>query len=89
MTTNFVVQRQRAVWHTTMLGLVSTGVHAHLLTTYCLILKRAFCHFLVSLAEILSQLIHISQLMYVFSTLEVPILPRTEARTTYPGPECV
>jgi hypothetical protein len=60
MAANFVAQRQRAVWYTTMLGLVSTRVHAHPPGTYCLILKRAFCLFLVSLAQIWSQLIHIS-----------------------------
>jgi len=52
MAANFVAQRQRAVWRTTVLGLVVQGSIHFFLTTYCLILKRAFCLFLVSLAQV-------------------------------------
>jgi hypothetical protein len=51
---------RRVVWRTTLLGLVSTlYTHTPLFTTYCLILKHAFCRVLVSPARIRSQVIHI------------------------------
>jgi hypothetical protein len=53
---DIVTQRQRAVWHTTMLGLVSAYSHIPFLITYCLVLKHAFCHFLVTPARIWSSI---------------------------------
>jgi hypothetical protein len=50
---------RRVVWHITLLELVSTRCTHTSFITYCLILKHAFCRFLVSPALIRSQVIHI------------------------------
>jgi hypothetical protein len=86
MTANFVPQRQRAIWHTTMLELVSTGVHTH---PSHYLLSHSQARLLSIFGKACPVLVTINSLIYVFSTLEVPILPWTEARTTCPGPKCV
>ena len=88
-TADSVAQRQRAVWHTTMQGLVSTGAHTHP-PHYLLSYRQArLLAFFGKPCLDLSQLIHVGLLIYVFSALEVPVRPWTDARTTCPGPEYV
>jgi len=85
---DFVVQKQQAVWHTMLLGLVSARTHTPFLATNRLVLKHAFCHFLVSPTRMWSKVYLLTFAHFhtqLFSTLEVLILPRAETCAAYPG----